>query len=497
MVYTTEDKSHASFHLEDPDGGDYFVVQVYRDPYYGTPFFNTVAGASSCHHEAGTDPRTIAAITAQYIGPTDGVGPEEPALFDVTISNELAYFEGGQRANIDRPSWMYRDLGYTPPTMALQRDAESLTDGLLLFVDGSAFIADIAYTKFKKGSLHVLVEVHRGPQAYKYPAPKLIFGEACSAGTMDNHRSVELNMPGVIGGGIHFAEGCAAIKWSGELVASASFHVTPDDASHTVSFAVRNPGKTQWSEYSNRALEFYLEYRENGCLGGDCWKTGTSVLAGTTVPTTYLTHGENDNVAARWVDPKTLADGLYDIRVSSRCNSLGGKVTSATTVITGQIGADPSETKTQELETEVRGLHSALGKLTNCILDHSKCPVDCEGQWGQWAACSKTCGGGTQLRTYEVTVQKQRDGIACPASHGGAQSRPCNRHECPVDCEGHWELQSDCTATCGAATKTLVYKVTVPMSFQGKDCSVAPETTKDQSCPGLAECPVVRHLLTM
>jgi hypothetical protein len=475
MVYTTEDKSHASFHLEDPDGGDYFVVQVFRDPYYGTPFFNTVAGASSCHHEAGTDPRSIATITAQYIGVGE-LDPEQPALFDVTISNELAYFESGQRANIDRPSWMYRDLGYTPPTMSLQRDAGSLTAGLQLFVDGAAFIADIVYGGFKKGSLHVLVEVHRGPQAYKYPAPKLIFGEACSTGTMDNHRSVELNMPGVDGGGIQFAEGCAAIKWTGELVASASFHVSRDDASHTVSFAVRTSGGSQWSEYSDRALEIYLEYRENGCLGGDCWKTGASVLAETTEPITYLTHGEDDTIAARWVDPETLADGLYDIRVSSRCNSLGGKVTSATTVITGLIGTDPSKTKTQE--------------LIHCILDHSKCPVDCEGQWGQWTTCSKTCGGGIQVRTYDVTVPKQQNGAACPASHGGTQSRLCNRHECQAISEARSGAEDEDEGSTDETEDSLSGEEDEESAEEGadlsSDSSKVEETEESEPAAGLS-----------
>ena len=33
QVTSMADKSHAAFHLEDPDKGDYFVVQVFRDPY--------------------------------------------------------------------------------------------------------------------------------------------------------------------------------------------------------------------------------------------------------------------------------------------------------------------------------------------------------------------------------------------------------------------------------------------------------------------------------
>lgn len=40
-VTSVEDSSHASFSLADDDGGDFFVVQLYRDPYYGVPLFYT------------------------------------------------------------------------------------------------------------------------------------------------------------------------------------------------------------------------------------------------------------------------------------------------------------------------------------------------------------------------------------------------------------------------------------------------------------------------
>lgn len=46
-----------SFTLADPDEGDYFDVEVSRDPIYGTPVFKTLAGRSACPHEFGTDAR--------------------------------------------------------------------------------------------------------------------------------------------------------------------------------------------------------------------------------------------------------------------------------------------------------------------------------------------------------------------------------------------------------------------------------------------------------
>ena len=47
----------AGFVLDDNDPGDYFSVNVKKDPVYNTPVFELAAGTSSCPHELGTQPR--------------------------------------------------------------------------------------------------------------------------------------------------------------------------------------------------------------------------------------------------------------------------------------------------------------------------------------------------------------------------------------------------------------------------------------------------------
>ena len=103
-LYTDTDDAFAKFTLADPDVGDYFVVQVYLDPSYGTPLFYTASGASSCHHEGNTADRAMPNIEAKFLDPGYPINADERARFEVTISNQLPYYETGQR-QVNRPLW--------------------------------------------------------------------------------------------------------------------------------------------------------------------------------------------------------------------------------------------------------------------------------------------------------------------------------------------------------------------------------------------------------
>lgn len=66
------------------------------------------------------------------------------------------------------------------------------------------------------------------------------------------------------------------------------------------------------------------------------------------------------------------------------------------------------------------------------------CDVDCvmEPDFEAWGACSRTCGGGTEIRHRNVTVQPSGNGLPCPEVT--CESRSCNTHGCAcahIKCE--------------------------------------------------------------
>ena len=62
------------------------------------------------------------------------------------------------------------------------------------------------------------------------------------------------------------------------------------------------------------------------------------------------------------------------------------------------------------------------------------CPIDCAGEWSCWSACSLSCGGGVQVRHYEVSTAAAHGGVSCSAQDHTFEERSCNEHACPI-CE--------------------------------------------------------------
>jgi hypothetical protein len=55
--------------------------------------------------------------------------------------------------------------------------------------------------------------------------------------------------------------------------------------------------------------------------------------------------------------------------------------------------------------------------------------TNCTGSWGSWGNCSKTCGGGTKSRSWNVTSNETNGGTC--ANRNKTEDASCNTQACP------------------------------------------------------------------
>ena len=219
---------------------------VWADPDYGTPLYSVDGGASQCMWEVGTAHRSMPTLKAEYIG-ADLLGPEENALFRVTIGNSLDYYGAGVASGKYRPGWSIANSGYLPPSFSLSVDPTTLTDGLT--VAGALG----GYGEFGKGKFDILLQVVRdgASSMFEFPAPEISFAQDCLNHNIGNTISVgeasavvPLSMPNPEQT-IKYLAPCPKIAWSGTILEKQLFSAiaAQDGAAKTsVPVAVVNTG---------------------------------------------------------------------------------------------------------------------------------------------------------------------------------------------------------------------------------------------------------------
>jgi hypothetical protein len=343
-VVENSDSTESVIHLEDPDIGDYFVVKLFYDPDYGTPFFALDGGASSCQWEVFTAHRSAPTLQISYLGP-DRPAADEPALFKVTLGQATNYYQNsigfGPNGELFRTGWKGTDTGYVPANMEFFIDPGTLTDGLQAKVNGAPFSSKgIVYEEFGKGSKDVIVELRRGPLEYDYAAPVLGWRTMCGGGAVGEnqygHTKADPNYhlpyyrmamnfagPGSRPGfrdatdvGIGFVQPCPTVSLSGKILADGTFKSTfgsVEVAVAATSSSYVPPGaafeprpveaiRVQYRRISNGIPALWSDFRSEGA--DDVPPTGEEFL---------------------WEPPKGL-DGLYDIRLVAVCDPIGSVV---------------------------------------------------------------------------------------------------------------------------------------------------------------------------
>eukprot|EP00927_Polykrikos_kofoidii_P076982 TRINITY_DN73982_c0_g1_i1.p1 TRINITY_DN73982_c0_g1~~TRINITY_DN73982_c0_g1_i1.p1 ORF type:complete len:2196 (+),score=302.08 TRINITY_DN73982_c0_g1_i1:29-6589(+) len=99
------------------------------------------------------------------------------------------------------------------------------------------------------------------------------------------------------------------------------------------------------------------------------------------------------------------------------------------------------------------------------------CPVDCvRGFWGDWAACSMSCGGGVKTRFRSTLIQALAGGQECLDAR--RQSTECNTEQCPQDCKWReWSPWAICNVASGDGTRTRLRVVLSLATYGGSECT--------------------------
>ena len=280
------------------------------DPDFGTPLFSLNGGASQCVWEVGTKERSMPTLAVEYIGP-DVLGPDDTAVFRVTVANARDYYGAGPAGGKSRPGWQERDHGYDPPDFDLAYDPTTLVGGLGVSGEFGT------YDEFGKGKFDLLVTVARGPDTkneatdygYVYPPPELTWKQSCGGDSIgEDAAAALLSMPNPEQV-IKFTKPCPAIDWSGALKVMQQFSVLAGDVEAVdASVVVRKP-KPGNREFTRVALEWRVVH------GPGAHSTWHGLDTNEAVP---LAPGGGALFTGSW-NVRTMQDSAYEIRVVAEC----------------------------------------------------------------------------------------------------------------------------------------------------------------------------------
>ena len=110
-VYTTDKAVTMGYHLEDDDPGDYYSVDIKKDPFHGTPVFDLLAGANSCPPEEGAQKRDLPQIISGG-GTFNNWDPNIENFFNITLANKSESGEA-RKYNLSVDATSAQDLQIT------------------------------------------------------------------------------------------------------------------------------------------------------------------------------------------------------------------------------------------------------------------------------------------------------------------------------------------------------------------------------------------------
>jgi hypothetical protein len=117
--------------------------------------------------------------------------------------------------------------------------------------------------------------------------------------------------------------------------------------------------------------------------------------------------------------------------------------------------------------------------------DTTECPVNCQvSDWGQWSECNARCGSGFKKRERKVVQINMFGGQECPTldDYQTCESKADCNDDCVVSDWGDWEA---CSNTCGSGTQVRKRTVKYPATNAGKPC---PTLQESRACTDYTRC---------
>lgn len=157
--FTNTREATFGYTLDDDDPGDFYSVNIKRDPVYNSPVFELVAATTSCPYEPGSQPRDEMQLVIPEPVKTN-IAPAGEAEFMLLIGNTSQSEE--------------------TRTYRLSFVQASNPNGAVVTIGGSPAIIPIDYTISYLGQVQVLVKVRRGASnIFTYEGLQFQVTDAC------------------------------------------------------------------------------------------------------------------------------------------------------------------------------------------------------------------------------------------------------------------------------------------------------------------------------
>jgi len=277
---TTQSTSNTvRYVLSDDDLGDYFSVDVKKDPVYGTPTFELVAGASKCPWETGSQKRQQVQLAMDEYSAVD-INPQEQAVFSLYAGNTSESDE----------DWAYH----------LKLINTSNPDGAILRIGGNPMGTDaFSYTVSGGEQQTLSLTVERGPEAYVYDDLKIMLYSPCEYELwQETGIPIPAELADTVAFSVHFIEPCGGVP---EITYPTEDWIG-NAGDSTVYFTIDG-----FNRHDQSLSYILMEYQH--VESGHGWVVADTILADS-LEADYYTWG--------W-DVDFLDDGPYEVRAVSEC----------------------------------------------------------------------------------------------------------------------------------------------------------------------------------